>query len=386
MAKHISIYYATNRAHRGSRWTPTSYGPDFSSDGMQNLRFGKLTLMADAEKVKQRLKKRVDFGTGDGIGLSEYFTKLCKSKRTRRIRAFAESIDVNLNESAQPPKAFGSLAMFKELQALMLKSRDVLIYIHGFNVDWNEAVGAATALQEQLNHDCANGAAKGTTVVLFSWPSDGSAMPFSAYKSDRSDAISSGPAVGRGFLKLRDFLVKLRNVSGGRAKDAELCGRDLHLLCHSMGNFVLQNALGRLADYSAGTRLPRLFNQIFLCSPDVDDDVLEPTKAMGRLHELGRSVTVYFNTGDLALGGSDVTKGNPDRLGSGGAARPASLHAKVHQVNCSEVVGGLMEHSYYLDGGVNDDIQMSIAGLSQTDPDRKHRDRDPIANNTWVLR
>lgn len=389
MAKNISIYYATNRAHTGPRWSPTGYGRGFSSDGMENLRFGKVTVKTDPVKVRKYLGKSVGFGKGDGSGLSGYFKKLCKTGRTRKIRAFEERIDHTIPEGEQDAKAFGSKAMFAELQAIMLKSSDVLIYIHGFNVSWNDAVGSALALQEQLNHqrpDRNVGGSLGTSVVLYSWPSDGSAMPFAAYKSDRSDAVSSGKAVGRGFLKLRDFLASLRSISGDCATDVQLCGRDMHLLCHSMGNYVLQNALERLADFSAGSRMPRLFNQVFLCSPDVDDDVLEPGGEMGRLHEIGASVSVYFNTGDLALGGSDVTKGNPDRLGSAGAARPAMVHAKVHQIDCSKIVGGFMEHSYYMDGVVNDDIQMTLAGLAQSDAAREQRERDPIANNTWVMR
>jgi len=46
---------------------------------------------------------------------------------------------------------------------------------------------------------------------LFTWPSDGQALPYVSYKSDRSDAKGSGYAIGRGFLKLRDFLVRLRD-------------------------------------------------------------------------------------------------------------------------------------------------------------------------------
>lgn len=35
------IYLATNRCHEGDdRWHPVRYGKVFSSDGMENLRFG----------------------------------------------------------------------------------------------------------------------------------------------------------------------------------------------------------------------------------------------------------------------------------------------------------------------------------------------------------
>jgi esterase/lipase superfamily enzyme len=117
----------------------------------------------------------------------------------------------------------------------------------------------------------------------------------------------------------------------------------------------------------------------------VDEDALEPGEPLGRLHEIARSVSVYFNTGDAALHVSDVTKGNPDRLGTSGASRPAMLHSKIYQIDCSEVVGGLVEHGYYLAGNANRDIRLSLGGRAQ-DFSERDRERDPIARNTWTLR
>ena len=99
-------------------------------------------------------------------------------------------------------------------------------------------------------------------------------------------------------------------------------------------------------------------------------NVLEPGKPMGDLSELARGVTVYHNTGDVALHVSDYTKGNPERLGSYGATRAAMLPDKVQQVDCSRIVGGLVEHSYYLAGRVNDDILRSIDDVPQDDASR----------------
>ncbi|MBL7995151.1 hypothetical protein JNM05_07235, partial [bacterium] len=44
------LYYATNRKHEGNRWKPTGYGTKFSDDGLENLRFGKVTVNADEAK------------------------------------------------------------------------------------------------------------------------------------------------------------------------------------------------------------------------------------------------------------------------------------------------------------------------------------------------
>lgn len=216
-----------------------------------------------------------------------------------------------------------------------------------------------------LNRDGIGDPKQQAAVVLFTWPSDGTALPFVSYKSDRSEAKGSGYAFARGLLKLRDFLAIQADRAGGKP-----CPQDLHLLCHSMGNYVLQNALERIRQFTPGTALPRLFQQIFLCAPDVDADALEPGHPMGDLHELARAVTVYHNTGDVALHVSDYTKGNPDRLGSFGAARAALLPDKVQQVDCSKIVGGLVEHSYYLAGRVGDDILRSVDDVPPDDATR----------------
>ena len=43
----LTLYYATNRKHEGKdRWHPESYGTKFSDDGMENLRFGAVSVEA----------------------------------------------------------------------------------------------------------------------------------------------------------------------------------------------------------------------------------------------------------------------------------------------------------------------------------------------------
>jgi esterase/lipase superfamily enzyme len=373
----LGLYFATNRAHEGAdRWHPDRYGRAFSSDGMENLRFGWLSVDVADKDVERCLQQDTGFGTGAGTALADLLTKAAAKAR---IEAYLEKLDADRSDTAQPKAKFGSKAMFSDLQRDMLKRCDVLVFVHGFNVSWEAAVGTALALQVMQNRDGVGDPKQQTAVVLFSWPSDGMALPFVSYKSDRSEAKGSGYAFARGLLKLRDHLAALADRANGGA-----CPQDLHLLCHSMGNFLLQNALERMREFTPGSALPRLFDHVFLCAPDVDDAVLEPGQPMGDLHQLARTVSVYHNTGDLALHVSDYTKGNPDRLGSAGAARATMLPDKVEQIDCSAIVGGFVEHSYYLDGRVADDILRSIDGFPQDDPARR-RVRKGGAGVRWLL-
>jgi len=331
--------------------------------------------------VGQCLKTPTTGGTGDGERLAG---KLVRAAKAARHTAFEEDLGkVGSEKSAK----LGSKKSFDDLKDAMTAGSDVLIYIHGFNVDWHEAVASAAALELMLNKDIEDDPAKPVRVVLFSWPSDGTAIPWASYKSDRTDAAGSGNAVGRAFLKLRDYLADLRDrpwVNGKRAKPGPVCGSKMHLLCHSMGNYVLQNAVARMREYLPNRALPRLFEHIFMCAPDVDDDVLEPARALGEVHQLARCVTVYFNRGDTALHVSDYTKGNPERLGTNGPARPGLVHNKVHSVDCSTLVKGFVEHSYYLNGLPNRDIRCSVADVPVTAEVRR-RIQDRELPNVWRL-
>ena len=373
-----TLYYATNRRHVGrDRWRPSRYSGEPSKDGDENLRFGKVVLELDSDRVNAHLEEESGFGSGDGEALAKYVRR---RRGSARIEAFTEALDKDRSETRQVNATFGSHRLFEELRQRPLVERDVLIFVHGFNVDWWDAVASATSLELMLNRN----REREVVVVLFTWPSDGKVIPYWSYFSDRSDARSSGYAVGRGFLKLRDFLVE--ELRRSHARGEEPCRRSIHLLCHSMGNYVLQNALKRTLKFSAAGRPPRIFDQIFLCSPDVADDVFEPGRPFCELPGMAENVTVYHNKGDLAMPVSDYTKGNTDRLGWRGANRPAELDGRVHIVDCGGIVTGAVEHSYYQCGRVNDDIAQSLDGISADD---KVRHRSPVQHgwpNVWRLR
>lgn len=377
----VRLFYATNRQHVGrDRWAPSGYGPRFSEDGIENLRFGTVTFDADRAKIDRFAKRPIDGGVGDGKGLGEYF--LTRVNKTMAVRPYPEQLDRTVSDTLQPDAKLGSKAMFLELHELMCSTTDVVVFIHGFNVSWNAAVASAGALQEMLNASPVRDGSRNVQVVLFSWPSDGMALPYVSYKSDRTEARGSGYAFARGILKLRDFLAAMRDVEGRRLAP---CRQDIHLLCHSMGNYVLQNTVERIADFTPGSTMPRIFEHVFMCAPDVDDNVLEPAEPLGMIHELTRSVTVYHNRGDKAMYVSDYTKGNAERLGTNGCARPALVHNKVHQVDCSGVVNETFdEHGYHLWGLPNADIRQSIDGVDYDSPARR-RTRSRELPNVWSL-
>jgi esterase/lipase superfamily enzyme len=376
--KNVKLFFATNRNHEGKyQWNPTSYGEKFSSDGHENLRFGELVINFDPSTVQKYLNENYENGRiGNGEGLSDYFGKQSKKAKITAYRDLTAKAKKEIEADKN-----SSYRFFHNLKRVMMNSTDILIYIHGYNVNWNEAVGSALALQYMLNSQRKK-EDREIMVVLFTWPSNGSMMPFTAYKSDRADARDSGKAVGRAMLKLKDFLGTLR--SDAKLEKEKLCNQDIHLLCHSMGNYLLQKGLeNKFIGYSGGSVLPRLFKHIFLCAADVKDDVLEEHNGMSQLHELASNVTVYYNQGDMGMYTSKFTKNMSERLGQVGNAHPALVHNKVHQVDCGPLVHGFVEHSYYLWASVNKDIQQSISGLSFDDEDRNRKRSGQ--NREWVM-
>jgi esterase/lipase superfamily enzyme len=322
------IYFVTNR-DPDRQTDPTGFGGRFNPVSFDSLRFGSANVVG---------------------------------KKVRSISVAGEKL------AADPGKAqLGSQAVFGELARAMRRGTDTLVFIHGYNVSFEDALRSAAALRTTYKRS------DGLNVVVFSWPSDGSMLPFLAYKRDRSDARASAAAFARALRKLEDFLREVR-------RGAE-CGAQLFLMCHSMGNYVLRHGIQEVRAQQGC--LPRLFDHVFLMAADEDQDAFDHDHKLAPLPDLGAAVHVYFNSGDTALVVSDRTKANPARLGSRGPRRPLSLPGNVNLVDASEVVGGLVEHSYFLDEPiVVRDVKAVLAGKAA---DRIRGRRYLAAQNRFVL-
>ena len=331
----VRVYFATNRNEQPDN-KKLVFGPRFNPDGVAALRFGY-----------------VDFR--DGVETLQ-----------------GGSVFVYPDVKGEPDVSkTGGGRFLDDIRKAMLDGQDTLVFIHGFNVTFNGAIEAGARLARDVRVRAgATDDGRPVNVVVFSWPSDGEAVPFMSYYSDREDARASGPALARAYLKLKDFLEQLRNT--------DRCDRSIHLMAHSMGAYVLRQGLqAALAKNADG--LVRIFDQILLAAPDEDDDTFEQDSKLKPLPKIGRQVTVYFNPSDRALVISDKTKGNPDRLGSDGPRLIDMLPKKVVLVDCRNVAGdadALSEHSYYARSrAMTFDIGAVLAGM----------DAEAIGNRDYVL-
>ncbi|WP_297508104.1 alpha/beta fold hydrolase [uncultured Caulobacter sp.] len=328
------VYFATNRNAQPDN-KKLVFGPRFNPDGVAALRFGY-----------------VDFP--DGV---------------ETLQGGSAHVYPDVKNETDIAKTGGG-QFLEDLRKAMVGGQDTLVFIHGFNVSFNGAIEAGARLARQVRVGSASpDGGRPVNVVVFSWPSDGEAVPFMSYYSDREDARASGPALARTYLKLREFLGKLR------AEDH--CQRSIHLMTHSMGAYVLRHGL-QAALAKDSDSLARIFDQILLAAPDEDDDAFEQDGKLKPLPRIGRQVTVYFNPCDQALLISDKTKGNPDRLGSDGPRLIDMLPKKVVLVDCRNVAGDadpLIQHSYYAHSpAMAADIGAVLAGM----------EADTIGNRVYV--
>lgn len=256
---------------------------------------------------------------------------------------------------ADATRLLGSAAVFGGLRERMIANKaDLVLLLHGYACDMPNALSNAAELKTSWGTK-----ARPLESAVFAWPSDGNIVPIIAYASDRDDARSSAKAVARSLLR---FIAYLREID---RKD--WCDRNIHLVAHSMGNYVLRNALQAMLSELGGRSLPRVFKNIFLMAADEDNDAFEDSGKLARLPELGEAVHVYFVRNDRALTISDVTKGNPDRLGSTGPRTLTSLPQKVTLVDCTDVSATSpltdVGHQYYRKRPeVLADIRAVIAG------------------------
>jgi esterase/lipase superfamily enzyme len=164
------------------------------------------------------------------------------------------------------------------------RSHRVLVYVHGFNNHFDDAVYQLA----QIVHDSGANAAP----VLFTWPSRGSIFE---YVYDRESTISS-----------RDALEEtLRNI----ARDPAV--GEITVMAHSMGSWLVMETLRQMAIRDG--RVAAKVQNVILASPDLDVDVFAT-----QWRDIGQPrprLTIFVSRNDKALRVSRRLAGNIDRLG-----------------------------------------------------------------------
>jgi esterase/lipase superfamily enzyme len=163
----------------------------------------------------------------------------------------------------------------------------VLIFIHGFNTRFEEAVYRFA----QIVHD----AHVEVAPVLFTWPSGGNVTD---YVYDRDSAMFSRDALET----LLQALVQNPNVGS------------ISILAHSMGNYLAIETLRQMAIRDHG--LPSKIRDVMLASPDIDVDVFRRQIAEIDAGPRMTQFTLFVSRDDRALGLSSFLARDSTRLGA----------------------------------------------------------------------
>jgi esterase/lipase superfamily enzyme len=255
----VRVFYGTDRKATGSSKPAEYYGAERGA-----LAYGYVDVTIPAVHQEAALETRsrwdvVSYFVGDA-GLRNRYVLL----------------------NAVTPLARDGFLSALRTQIKAAPSKDVFIFVHGFNSTFEDAARRCAQLAYDLDFD--------GTPMLYSWASAGSAA---AYTKDEATVQSSGQ-------KMAQMLDDVVAQSGAER---------IHLIAHSMGNRALIEALqDYLATPGARTR-PRVFDQIVFTAPDVDREYF--VGAIKPLSAIAVRVTLYASNTDLALQSSQILHDAP---------------------------------------------------------------------------
>ncbi|MBA5805033.1 alpha/beta hydrolase [Rhizobium changzhiense] len=170
------------------------------------------------------------------------------------------------------------------LKTHMPKSRRVLVFVHGFNNRYEDAVYRFAQIVHDSHADVAP--------VVFTWPSRGSIFD---YNYDKESTNYS-----------RDALEELLTRTA-----ANPAVSDITIMAHSMGTWLTVESLRQMAIRN-GHVAPKI-NNVILASPDLDVDVFG--RQFASLGKERPHFTIFVSQDDRALALSRRISGNVDRLG-----------------------------------------------------------------------
>ena len=246
---------------------------------------------------------------------------------------------------------------------------DILVYVHGYNNSTNDVMHRHNLLQKNLANEGFRGA-----IVSFDWPSANS--PFN-YLEDKEDAIVTARHL------VDDMILPLarRQLIQHKIK----CAINLHLLGHSLGAYVIQEAFFRADENPNISLVNWSVDQIAFIAADIPQGSLTENDSRSvPLFSHSQRITNYQNPHDSVLPyARDKDRGRP-RAGRVGI--PEGAPRTLHNVNVGKHwstlserdsdAGGVWSHSWHFDDRTfAKDLVHTLAGDTGREiPTRKLKD------------
>ncbi|MDQ6913274.1 MAG: alpha/beta hydrolase [Verrucomicrobiota bacterium] len=224
----------------------------------------------------------------------------------------------------------------------------VLLFVHGYNTDFDWAVRNTAQLAGDLELVTCSGQVRGVAIA-YSWPAQNTLL---SYLADEENAEWTQQ-------RLAPFVRAISRVCRQQ-------GAELTLIAHSMGARALVRSLAYLANASepaAGSE--RLADHVILLAPDIGKGLFD--QYVERFLPLVHHLTIYVSAKDHALGLSSLLHGGHSRLGLIGSTVLAALeltglrhddhrdlasvayhqgHGKVDMIDVTGSVASQFGHSY----------------------------------------
>lgn len=251
----VPVYIATSRARENNLYQP------FGTRRSSHLNFAEVSVGIPAAHEKGKVETN-----GNKPDPAKHFAAVSVDMFSGR-----EQFIKSLNDALAEQKG---------------ERKEILVFIHGYNNNFADSTFRAA----QITHDYQ----LNTVTVHYSWPSGG-AIGLYVYDRDSADVA-------------RDGLAELLQIV------SETNARQINVVAHSMGNYVLMEALRTLA--LTHNRKPiDCISNLLMAAPDIDVDVFQ--RQLKDIGQLPKSTAVQVSSKDRALSiSSRITGGHP-RVGDG---------------------------------------------------------------------
>ena len=352
----VDIFYVTNRAPMGTENGSILYGVDRS----HSLAFGSVEVLGQ-DATNSTVGEPAEMGRFPETPYSLEKTK-------HGVRRSSDEILEHKHTALQ---------MRNELHRRIIRTRrkEAVIFIHGYNNDFNDAVKSTAQICNDLGPD-------DFTCIALTWPAGGSKGVLFGYNVDRES----------GEFSVADLRKAIRIISSTPDLKA------IHFIAHSRGTDVLSTAIQQLAieTYVAQSSIAEKLkiHNVILAAPDIDIDVAfskilglvsDPDLLYGKsanekvIYNPGKfHLTVYSSNGDRALSmskalfGSDLRLGLIDTNTSQDKLDRIPKAAGLADFITVEAGGGFIGHSYFLSEQAvrHDLIELIKNEKSPSDPER----------------
>lgn len=323
------VYVATNRQLSTGRKGINAFGYKPNENGPNELRLVEVS------------------GSGKHVRVKVLPDKATAAQVKRLNRGHRLKLDPNKACHASFIVACDAMARARK------EKKHLLFYVHGYNNDISDVLANVRALEGLYN----------VIVLPFSWPANGggAVSGTAAYLSDKKDARASADALNSFIAKVHAYHTLLteartlelqerarkkfpNNPMARREYFSELqseeCRVSLNLLCHSMGNYLLKQAL-KSSNVPAGELV---FDNISLVAADTNNAA--HAEWVERL-QVRHRVNIIINEEDFALKWSRRKPGEAQKERLGHSLNQLNAHnARYLDVTHAEHVGS--QHSYFV--------------------------------------